>query len=78
MRTELDGMEADARRLIVRALNNDPYDVWTRDSLARSVGVSPGLTGKVLAQLASTGMVRRLEGADDEYTVAGTDESTTD
>ncbi|MGZ8631328.1 MAG: hypothetical protein ACXWZF_10230 [Actinomycetota bacterium] len=71
MRIELDGMEADARRLIVRALNRDPYDIWTRDSLARSVGVSPGLAGKVLGQLASAGMVRRLEGADDEYTVAG-------
>lgn len=73
MQTELDGAEADARRLIVRTLNRDPYDVWTRDSLARTLGISSGLTGKVLTQLVSAGMVRRLAGTNDEYTVAGAD-----
>lgn len=77
MQSELDAdetIEADARRTIVRALNRDPYDVWTRDSLAGSLGVSPGLTGKILLQLASAGMVHRLrghDGFDEEYTVAG-------
>lgn len=69
-----ESVEADARRTIVRALNRDPYDVWTRDSLARSVGVSSGLAGKILGQLASAGMVHRLsefDGPGDEYTVAG-------
>lgn len=69
--SELDVIEADARRAIVRTLNRDPYDVWTRDSLARSLGVSSGLAGKILVQLASAGMVHRLEGLDEEYTVAG-------
>jgi hypothetical protein len=69
-----EAIEADARRTIVRVLNRDPYDVWTRDSLARSVGVSSGLAGKILGQLASAGMVHRLSGLDglgEEYTVAG-------
>ena len=73
MQTEVDNAEADARRLIVRTLNREPYDVWSRDSLARALGISSGLAGKVLAQLASAGMVRRLAGAEDEYTVAGAD-----
>lgn len=66
--------EADARRVIVRTLNRYPYDVWTRDSLARSLGISSSLAGRVLGQLASAGMVHRLNGADgldEEYTVAG-------
>ena len=71
---ELDALEDEARRAIVRALNRDPYDVWTRDSLARTLGVSSGLTGKILVQLAGAGMVHRLVGPDEEYTVAGDDE----
>ena len=63
--------EADARRAIVRLLNRDPFDVWTRDSLARSVGLSVGLTGKILVQLTGAGIVHRLEGPDEEYTVIG-------
>ena len=62
----------DARRAIVRTLNRDPYDVWTRDSLARSLGVSSSLTGRILAQLTASGMVHRLDddtGADVGYTV---------
>lgn len=70
-REQDDDVEAGTRRAIVRALNRDPYDVWTRDSLARALGVSSGLTGKILGQLASAGMVHRLEGGDEEYTVAG-------
>jgi hypothetical protein len=73
MQTELDGAEAEARRMIVRTLNRDPYDVWTRDSLARALGLPTGLAGRVLSQLVSAGMVRRLAGAEDEYTVAGPD-----
>lgn len=66
--------DADARRAIVRTLNRHPYDVWTRDSLARSLGVPSSLAGKILLQLASAGMVHRLSGADgldEEYTVTG-------
>lgn len=66
--------EAEARRAIVRTLNRHPYDVWTRDSLARSLGVPSGLTGRILTQLASAGMVHRLtDGPDHEYTVASED-----
>ena len=75
MDTELEHMhdeeEADARRAIVRILNRDPYDVWTRDSLARSLGVPASLTERILTQLTSAGMVQRLESSDEiEYTVA--------
>jgi DNA-binding IscR family transcriptional regulator len=69
-----DDIEADARRMIVRALNRDPFDVWTRDSLARSLGVSSWLTAKILAELASAGMVHRVDATGDGYTVAGDDE----
>jgi len=76
MNTELerahDEEEADARRAIVRALNRDPYGVWTRDGLARSVGVSASLAERVLSQLTSSGMVRRSEESGEaEYTVGG-------
>ncbi|MGZ8583705.1 MAG: hypothetical protein ACXWX4_11730 [Actinomycetota bacterium] len=65
-----DEEEADARRAIVRTLNRDPYGVWTRDSLARSLGVSASLTERILLQLASSGMVHRLDDTDEvEYTV---------
>jgi hypothetical protein len=64
-------VEAQARRAIVRALNRHPYDVWTSGSLARAVGASPTVTGKILVQLASAGMVHRLEDDEDGYTVAG-------
>jgi DNA-binding MarR family transcriptional regulator len=65
--------EADGRRSIMRTLNRDPYDVWTRDSLARATGLSSGLAGRVLADLVGSGMVRRLPGPDEEYTAAGAD-----
>jgi hypothetical protein len=65
-----DDDEHDARRAIVRALNRQPYDVWTSGSLALAVGASPALTGKILLQLASAGMVHRL-GDDDGFTVMG-------
>lgn len=65
-----DDEEADARRAIVRTLNRDPYGVWTRDSLAHSLGVSASLTERILLQLASSGMVHRLDDSDEvEYTV---------
>lgn len=76
MDTELgrahDEEEVDARRAIVRTLNRDPYDVWTRDSLARALCVSTSLTERILAQLAASGMVHRLDDdadADVGYTV---------
>ena len=50
-----DEEEADARRAIVRALNRDPYDVWTRDGLARSLGVPAGLAERILSQLDERG-----------------------
>jgi hypothetical protein len=65
-----DDDEHDTRRAIVRALNRQPYDVWTSGSLALAVGASPALTGKILLQLASAGMVHRL-GDDDGFTVMG-------
>ena len=71
--TELESGEGEARRAIVHVLNRDPYDVWTRDSLAAALGLSAGLTGKVLAQLADAGMVHRLGDPGDGYTVAGDD-----
>lgn len=71
---ELDTEEADARRAIVRALHRDPYDVWTRDSLARSLGVPASLTERILVQLTSSGLVQRLDddapGGSVGYTVA--------
>jgi DNA-binding IscR family transcriptional regulator len=75
MDTELervhDEEEADARRAIVRILNRAPYDVWTRDSLARSVGVPASLTERILIQLTRSGIVQRLDDSDEiEYTVA--------
>jgi DprA winged helix domain len=63
----------DARRMIVRRLNRDPYDVWTRDSLARTIGLPTGVTARVLAELVSGGMVRRVPGADEEFSVVGDD-----
>jgi DNA-binding MarR family transcriptional regulator len=74
MQTDLDDLEAEARRAIVRALNRAPYDLWTPESLARTLGISSGLTGKLLAELATAGMVRRLAGPGDEYTVVGSDD----
>ena len=74
MQTELESSEDEARRTIVRALNRDPYDVWTRDRLATTLGLSAGLTGKVLAQLADAGIVHRLGDASDGFTVAGGDD----
>jgi hypothetical protein len=63
--------EADARRAIVRILNRDPYDVWTRDSLARSIGMPASLIDRILGQLASAGIVHRTgSDADAEYSVA--------
>lgn len=75
MDTELervhDEEEADARRAIVRILNRAPYDVWTRDSLARSVGVPASLAERILIQLTRSGIVQRLDDSDEiEYTVA--------
>jgi DNA-binding MarR family transcriptional regulator len=66
-------LEAEARSSIVRTLNRDPYDVWTRDSLAGATGLSSGLAARVLADLVAVGMVRRLPGPDEEFTVAGGD-----
>jgi AraC-like DNA-binding protein len=64
-----DLAETDARRAIMRTLNRDPFDVWTRDELARTLGLSSSLTGRVLGDLLATGLVRRLPGTDGEFTV---------
>jgi DNA-binding IclR family transcriptional regulator len=61
----------EARRSILRAFNRDPFEIWTRDELARSLGLPSSLTGRVMTDLASKGWVRRLPGADEEYTAAG-------
>jgi hypothetical protein len=66
--------EAEGRRSILRTLNRDPFDVWTRDSLASATAVSSGLAATVLADLVNSGLVRRLPGSDEEYTVAGGDD----
>ncbi|HJR98404.1 MAG TPA: hypothetical protein VJ979_10915 [Actinomycetota bacterium] len=71
--TEPGDIEAETRRAILRALNLAPYDVWTGESLARTLALSPGLTGRILTQLVRDGMVRLIEGSEDEYTVAGDD-----
>ncbi len=68
-----EGPEAEGRSSIIRVLNRDPYDVWTRDSLASATGLSSGLAARVLADLVAGGLVRRLAGPDEEYTVAGAD-----
>ena len=67
-----DLAETDARRAIMRTLNRDPFDVWTRDELARTLGLSSSLTGRVLGDLLARGLVRRLPGTDGEFTAAGT------
>ena len=67
------GPEAEGRSSIMRVLNRDPYDVWTRDSLASATGLSSGLAARVLTDLVAGGLVRRLAGPDEEYTVAGAD-----
>jgi DNA-binding MarR family transcriptional regulator len=67
------GPEVDPRRALMHALNRDPYDVWTPQSLARTVGLSLGQTVKGLAELVAAGLVLRLPGPDEEYTVAGSD-----
>jgi DNA-binding MarR family transcriptional regulator len=69
-----DTAEADARRAITRTLNRDPFDVWTRDELARTLGLSSSVTGRVLGDLLGNGLVRRLPGTDGEFTAAGTDD----
>jgi predicted Rossmann fold nucleotide-binding protein DprA/Smf involved in DNA uptake len=65
--------EAEPRKALMRALQRDPYDVWTPQSLAGAVGLSLGQTLKVLAELVAAGLVLRLPGPDEEYTIAGAD-----
>ena len=71
---ETESREADARRAIVRTLNRDPFDVWTRESLARSLGLPSAQTEKVLRELVGRGLIRHLPGPDEEYTAAGSDD----
>ena len=71
MQLEHDDGEIEARRSIVRTMNRDPFDVWTRDSLARTLGLSSAMTARVLGDLVSSGLILRMPG--DEYTVAGTE-----
>lgn len=71
MYAEQDGRELDARRSLVRTMNRHPFDVWTRESLARATGLSSGTAARELGELVRAGLVRRLEGQDEEYTIAG-------
>jgi hypothetical protein len=67
------GSDTDPRRALMHALHRDPFDVWTPQSLARAVGLSLGQTVKVLAELVAAGLVLKLPGPDEEYTVVGAD-----
>ena len=71
MQTQLKSPEVHARTTILHALTRNDADVWTRDSLARHFGIGPTLAGRMLAELAGAGLIRRLPGPDDEYTAAG-------
>jgi DNA-binding IclR family transcriptional regulator len=66
-----DEHDEDARRSILQTLNRDPFEVWTRDELARSLGLSASMTGRVVTDLVARGWVRRLPGVEEEYTAAG-------
>jgi DNA-binding MarR family transcriptional regulator len=71
MHVEREDLELDARRSLIRTMNRNPYDVWTLESLARATGLSSGSAGRALGELVRAGLVRRLAGPDDEYTIAG-------
>jgi DNA-binding MarR family transcriptional regulator len=71
MQAELETPETYARQTILHALRRNPYDVWTKEALASRFGIAVSLTGRVLAELVGAGLVRRLDGPDDEYTAAG-------
>ncbi len=71
MQAELETPEAYARQTILHALRRSPYDVWTKEALASRFGIAVSLAGRVLAELVGAGLVRRLDGPDDEYTAAG-------
>jgi hypothetical protein len=71
MRSELETPGSAARQLVLGALNRDPFDVWTRDALASRLAIPSSVVGRVLAELVGAGLIRRLEGPDEEYTAAG-------
>ena len=71
MQAELETPETYARQTILHALRRSPFDVWTKEALASRFGIAASLAGRVLAELVGAGLVRRLDGPDDEYTAAG-------
>ena len=71
MQAELETPETYARQTILHALRRSPHDVWTKEALASRFGIAVPLAGRVLAELVGAGLVRRLDGPDDEYTAAG-------
>jgi DNA-binding IscR family transcriptional regulator len=70
---ELESNEAYARQTIAHALRTHPYEIWTRDALARRYGIAPSLAATVLAELVDTGIAERLDGPEEEYAAAGMD-----
>ncbi len=73
MQMELESNEAYARQTIAHALRAHPYEIWTRDALARRYGIAPSLAAAVLADLVDAGIAERLDGPDEEYAAAGMD-----
>ena len=73
MQMELESNEAYARQTIAHALRAHPYEIWTRDALARHFGIAPSLAATVLADLVNAGIAERLDGPDEEYAAAGMD-----
>lgn len=75
MRVPVEGtvedLQSEARRAILRALERAPFDVWTRDSLARSLGLSSGLTETILTKLVVARIVHRSDDEEPEFTIAG-------
>jgi hypothetical protein len=67
----VEDQQSDARSAILRALERAPFDVWTRDSLARSLGLSSGLTDTILAKLVDARIVHRSDDEEPEFTIAG-------
>jgi DNA-binding IscR family transcriptional regulator len=73
MQLESESPETYARQTIVHTLLRHPDAVWTREALANRFGIAPSLAGSVLTELVSSGIVRRLDGPDEEYAAAGAD-----
>lgn len=64
---DMETTEPTAKRAIVRVLDRDPQDSWTRERLAAHFGLSQSLVARILADLVRVGAVYRVPGPDDEY-----------